>query len=47
MKTLLILAALFTAFAIVGTVDYQVAATMAAARSPQSVAVAGGAHHAR
>lgn len=40
MKTLLILAALFLAFGLAGTVDYQTAAAMAAERSQPVPALA-------
>lgn len=47
MKTALILAAMFAAFALVGTEDYQLAASMAAKPTPLPVAVLDGDRHVR
>lgn len=44
MKTALILAALFVAFGIVGDIDYQTAAAMAAERDTAVITVAQGDH---
>lgn len=40
MKTLLVLAALFLAFGLAGTVDYQTAVAMAAEHSPSAATLA-------
>lgn len=46
MRTALVLAALFATFALVGTLDYQAAASLAGEYAPRTLAVAPGDHHA-
>lgn len=47
MKPALVIAAMFAAFALVGTEDYQIAAAMAAKLTPLPVAVLDGDRHVR
>lgn len=45
MSTALVLVALFAAFALVGTLDYQAAAGLAGEYAPRPLAAAPGDHH--